>query len=261
MTVHFIGAGPGAPDLITLRGRDLIAACPVCLYAGSLVPQALLSHCPPGARIVNTAPLSLDEIMAEISTAHVAGQDVARLHSGDLSIWSAMGEQLRRLRALNIPYDVTPGVPSFAAAAAALGAELTLPGIAQSVILTRTSGRASAMPEGETLAAFAATGATLAIHLSVHMLDAVVAELAPHYGTDCPVAVVWRASWPDQRVVKATLATLETAISAEMERTALILVGRAIGAEEFDESRLYAGDYDRRYRPVGTEPRFPEASE
>jgi len=261
MTVHFIGAGPGAPDLITLRGRDLIAACPVCLYAGSLVPQALLSHCPPGARIVNTAPLSLDEIMAEISTAHAAGQDVARLHSGDLSIWSAMGEQLRRLRAQDIPYDVTPGVPSFAAAAAALGAELTLPGVAQSVILTRTSGRASAMPEGETLAAFAATGATLAIHLSVHMLDAVVAELTPHYGADCPVAVVWRASWPDQRVVKATLATLETAIGAEMERTALILVGRAIGAEDFEESRLYAGDYDRRYRPVGTDPRFPDVTE
>jgi len=261
MTVHFIGAGPGAPDLITLRGRDLIAACPVCLYAGSLVPQALLSHCPPDARIVNTAPMSLDEIMAEISTAHAAGQDVARLHSGDLSIWSAMGEQLRRLRSLNIPYDVTPGVPSFAAAAAALGAELTLPGVAQSVILTRTSGRASAMPKGETLAAFAATGATLAIHLSVHLLDTVVAELTPHYGADCPVAVVWRASWPDQRVVKATLASLETAIGAEMERTALILVGHAIGADEFDESRLYAGDYDRRYRPIGTDPRFPDTSE
>jgi precorrin-4/cobalt-precorrin-4 C11-methyltransferase len=258
MTVHFIGAGPGAADLITLRGRDLIAASPVCLYAGSLVPQALLAHCPEGARIVNTASLSLDEIMAEISSAHTAGHDVARLHSGDLSVWSAMGEQLRRLRSLGIPYDVTPGVPSFAAAAATLGAELTLPGVAQSVILTRTSGRASAMPPGETLSAFAATGATLAIHLSVHVLDRVIAELTPHYGPDCPVAVVWRASWPDQRVVKATLETLETAIGAEMERTALILVGHAIGAESFDESRLYAGDYDRRYRPVGTEPRFPD---
>ncbi|SEO06280.1 precorrin-4 C11-methyltransferase [Pseudorhodobacter antarcticus] len=260
MIVHFIGAGPGAPDLITLRGRDLIAASPVCLYAGSLVPQALLAHCPPGARIVNTAPLSLDEIMAEIAVAQAAGQDVARLHSGDLSVWSAMGEQLRRLRAMGIAYDVTPGVPSFAAAAAALGAELTLPGVAQSVILTRTSGRATAMPEGETLAAFAATGATLAIHLSVHLLDQVIAELTPHYGADCPVAVVWRASWPDQRVVKATLETLDQAIGAEMERTALILVGRAIGAEEFEESRLYAGDYDRRYRPVGTDPRFPDAA-
>ncbi|MBY0360891.1 MAG: precorrin-4 C(11)-methyltransferase [Phreatobacter sp.] len=257
MTVHFIGAGPGAPDLITIRGRDLIAACPVCLYAGSLVPEALLSHCPPGARIVNTAPLSLDEIMAEIAAAHEAGHDVARLHSGDLSVWSAMGEQLRRLRAMGIPYDVTPGVPSFAAAAALLGAELTLPGVAQSVVLTRTSGRASAMPEGESLENFARTGATLAIHLSVHVLADVVARLSPHYGADCPVAVVFRASWPDQKVVRATLGTIETAIG-EGERTALILVGRAIGAEEFDESRLYAGDYDRRYRPVGTHPRFPE---
>jgi precorrin-4/cobalt-precorrin-4 C11-methyltransferase len=261
MTVHFIGAGPGAADLITLRGRDLIAACPVCLYAGSLVPEALLGHCPEGARIVNTAPLSLEEIMAEISAAHAAGQDVARLHSGDLSVWSAMGEQLRRLRALGIPYEVTPGVPSFAAAAATLGAELTLPGLVQSVVLTRTSGRASAMPEEESLANFARTGATLAIHLSVHVLEKVIAELTPHYGADCPVAVVWRASWPDERVVRATLGTLETAVGDEMARTALILVGRAIGAEEFEESRLYAGDYDRRFRPVGTHPRFPEGAE
>lgn len=260
MTVHFIGAGPGAADLITLRGRDLIAASPVCLYAGSLVPEALLSHCPAGARIVNTASLSLDQIMAEIRAADEAGHDVARLHSGDLSVWSAMGEQLRRLREMGIAYDVTPGVPSFAAAAAALGAELTLPGVAQSVVLTRTSGRATAMPETENLSAFAATGATLAIHLSVHVLEKVIAELTPHYGADCPVAVVWRASWPDQRIVRATLETLETAIAGEMERTALIMVGRAIGAEDFAESRLYAGDYDRRYRPVGTHPRFPESA-
>ncbi|MFZ1726599.1 MAG: precorrin-4 C(11)-methyltransferase [Albidovulum sp.] len=260
MTVHFIGAGPGAPDLLTLRGRDLIAAAPVCLYAGSLVPEAVLMHCPKGAKIINTAPLSLDEIIAEILAAHEAGLDVARLHSGDLSVWSAMGEQVRRLRELGIPYDVTPGVPSFAAAAAALGAELTLPGVVQSVVLTRTSGRATAMPPGESLKNFARTGAMLAIHLSVHMLERVVAELAPHYGEDCPVAVIWRASWPDQRIVRATLATLQTAVGAEMERTALIFVGRSIGAEEFDESRLYAGDYDRRYRPVGTDPRFPETS-
>jgi precorrin-4/cobalt-precorrin-4 C11-methyltransferase len=259
VTVHFIGAGPGAADLITLRGRDLIAACPVCLYAGSLVPEGILAHCPEGAHIVNTARLSLDEIMDEIATAHANGQDVARIHSGDLSIWSAMGEQLRRLRALDIAYDVTPGVPSFAAAAATLAAELTLPGVVQSVILTRTSGRATAMPEGETLANFAATGATLAIHLSVHVLDRVVEELTPHYGPDCPVAVVWRASWPDERVVRATLSTLQTAVGEEMARTALILVGHALGAEEFGESRLYAGDYDRRFRPVGTSPRFPEA--
>lgn len=259
MTVHFIGAGPGAADLITLRGAKLIAQSPVCLYAGSLVPQALLEHCPEGAHIVNTAPMSLDEIMAEISAAHAKGQDIARLHSGDLSVWSAMGEQLRRLRALDIPYDVTPGVPSFAAAAAALGAELTLPGLAQSVVLTRTSGRATAMPEGENLSAFAATGATLAIHLSVHVLEKVIEDLTPHYGPDCPVAVVWRATWPDQRIVRATLSTLQTALSTEMQRTALILVGPALGAQDFEESRLYAGDYDRRFRPVGTEPRFPEA--
>lgn len=258
MTVHFIGAGPGAADLLTIRGRDLIAACPVCLYAGSLVPEAVLGHCPPGAKIVNTAPLSLDEIIAEIEAAHARGQDVARLHSGDLSVWSAMGEQLRRLRALGIPYDVTPGVPSFAAGAAALGAELTLPGVVQSVVLTRTSGRATAMPPGETLENFARTGAVLAIHLSVHVLDRVVADLVPHYGDDCPVAVIWRASWPDERIVRATLGTLRTAVGAEMERTALIFVGRSIGAEEFGESRLYAGDYDRRYRPVGTYPRFPD---
>ena len=259
MTVHFIGAGPGAPDLITLRGRDLIAASPVCLYAGSLVPEALLSHCPPGAQIVNTASLSLDDIIAAIATAHAAGHDVARLHSGDLSVWSAMGEQLRRLRALNIPYDVTPGVPSFAAAAAALAAELTLPGVALSGVLTRTSGRATAMPAGEDLVNFARTGATLAIHLSVHVLDKVITDLTPHYGPGCPVAVVWRASWPDQRIVRATLATLQTAIGAEMERTALILVGHALGSDDFDESRLYAGDYDRRFRPIGTDPRFPDA--
>ncbi len=260
MTVHFIGAGPGAADLLTLRGRDLIANCPVCLYAGSLVPEGVLAHCPKDARIVNTAPLSLDGIISEIGTAHYEGKDVARLHSGDVSIWSAMGEQLRRLRALQIPYTITPGVPAFSAAAAALEAELTLPGLAQSVVLTRTPGRASAMPEGEKLAAFAATGAVLAIHLSVHLLDKVIAELTPHYGQDCPVAVVWRASWPDQRIVRATLGTLDAAVGTELERTALILVGRTLGSEQFAESRLYAADYDRRYRPSGPTPRFPEAS-
>lgn len=257
MTVHFIGAGPGAPDLLTLRGRDLIGASPVCLYAGSLIPQAILGHCPPGCRIINTAPMSLDEIIAEIAAAHAQGHDIARLHSGDLSVWSAMGEQLRRLRALGIPYDVTPGVPSFAAAAATLGAELTLPGLAQSVVLTRTEGRATQMPPRETLTAFGATGATLALHLSIHLLDKVVADLAPHYGLDCPVAVVWRASWPDERIIRATLGTLVAAVPAEVERTALILIGPALAAEGFEESRLYAGDYDRRYRPVGTDPRFP----
>ncbi|GLP85890.1 precorrin-4 C(11)-methyltransferase [Tritonibacter mobilis] len=261
MTVHFIGAGPGAADLITLRGRDLIAACPVCLYAGSLVPEALLSHCPEGARIINTAPLSLDEIMAEIADAHAAGHDIARLHSGDLSVWSAMGEQLRRLRDLNIAYDITPGVPAFAAGAAALGTELTLPGVAQSLVLTRTSGRASAMPEGETLENFAATGATLAIHLSVHVLDDVVARLTPAYGAECPVAIVWRASWPDQKIVKATLGSIIEATEGARGRTALILVGHALGAEDFAESCLYGADYDRRYRPQSADSPWSEWSE
>jgi len=252
MTVHFIGAGPGAPDLITLRGRDLIARCPVCLYAGSLVPKALLEHCPPGARIIDTAPLSLDEIVNEIARATRDGDDVARLHSGDLSIWSALGEQVRRLEALQIPYTVTPGVPAFAAAAAALGRELTLPGLAQSVVLTRTSGRASAMPDSEKLSLFAQSRATLAIHLSIHVLDKVVDELTPHYGADCPVAIVYRASWPDQRIVAGTLATIVAAMQAEtVERTALILVGPALRASDFRESALYDVDYQRRFRGRG----------
>jgi len=249
MSVHFIGAGPGAADLLTLRGRDLIAQCPVCLYAGSLVPEAVLSHCPVGARIVNTAPLSLDQIMEEITAAHAQGYDVARLHSGDLSVWSAMAEQLRRLRSLGIDYTVTPGVPAFAAAAAALGVELTLPEVAQSLVLTRTPGRASTMPPRETLANFAQTGATLAIHLSIQNLKQVVADLTPFYGEDCAVAVVWRASWPDQRIIRATLGRIEAEIDGSMERTALILVGPALAAEGFSESALYAPDYDRRFRP------------
>lgn len=249
MTVHFIGAGPGAADLITLRGARLVAACPVCLYAGSLVPAELLQHCPPGARIVDTAPLSLDEIEAEFVAADAKGEDVARLHSGDLSIWSAVGEQLRRLDRLGLAYTLTPGVPAFAAAAAALGRELTLPEVAQSVVLTRTPGRASSMPPRETLAAFAATGATLAVHLSVHALAEVVAALAPHYGADCPAAVVQRASWPEQQIVRATLGDLVAKAGAEpMERTAIIFVGRALGATDFRESALYNAAYQRRYR-------------
>lgn len=258
MTVHFIGAGPGAADLLTLRGRDLIVACPVCLYAGSLVPEAVLAHCPPGAKIVNTAPMDLDAIVAEIALAHEAGQDVARLHSGDLSVWSAMGEQLRRLDALGIPYDVTPGVPSFAAAAAALAVELTVPELAQSVVLTRSQGRASPMPEGESLANFARTGATLALHLSVGQLEKVQADLLPGYGADCPVAVVYRASWPDQRVIRCTLGTLTEAVDEGISRTALILVGAALGEGPRAESRLYAADYDRRYRPQSAESPWAE---
>ena len=249
MTVHFIGAGPGAADLLTLRGRDLLASCPVCLYAGSIVPEEMLEHCPPEARKVNTAPLSLDQIEQEYLRAHEAGQDVARLHSGDLSIYSAIAEQTRRLDRLGIPWTMTPGVPAFAAAASVLGKELTVPEVAQTVVLTRVSGRASSMPQRETLAAYAATGATLAIHLAVHALDRIVTDLLPFYGAECPVAVVARASWPDQITIRATLGSLlEKAAENPVERTALVLVGPALGAEEFRESALYDPDYQRRFR-------------
>ena len=250
MTVHFIGAGPGAPDLITVRGRELIARCPVCLYAGSLIPSALLDYCPPGARIVDTAPLDLEAIVKHCVEATARGEDVARLHSGDLSIWSAMGEQLRRLERAGVATTITPGVPAFAAAAAALRRELTLPGLAQSLVLTRTSGRASPMPARETLANFAATGATLAIHLSILALERVVAELTPFYGRDCPAAVVARASWPDERIVRANARRTcrRGHASRRIERTALILVGPALAAEDFRESELYNAGYVRRFR-------------
>jgi precorrin-4/cobalt-precorrin-4 C11-methyltransferase len=249
MTVHFIGAGPGAADLITVRGRDLIASCPVCLYAGSIIPRELLAFCPPGARIVDTAAMSLDEMEAEFVAAHEEGLDVARLQSGDLSVFSALAEQLRRLNQRGISYTLTPGVPAFAAAAATLGRELTVPEIAQSVVLTRVSGRASRMPEGESLAAFAATGATLAIHLAIHALDRVVAELIPFYGADCPVAVVAHASWPEEKIVRGTLGDIGARLLAHpTERTALILVGRALAAEDFRDSALYDANYRRRFR-------------
>ncbi len=249
MTIHFIGAGPGAADLITVRGRDLLARCPICLYAGSLVPLELLAHCPPGAKLIDSAALTLDQIEAEYVAAHSAGLDVARLHSGDLSIFSALAEQLRRLKRRGIPYTLTPGVPAFAAAASLLGRELTVPGVAQSVVLTRMPGRASRMPENEKLSAFAATGATLAIHLAIHAIDSIVRELVPHYGADCPVAVVMRASWPDARVLRGTLADIQSQLAAEpMERTALVLVGNALAVEGFDESALYSPDYRRRFR-------------
>jgi precorrin-4/cobalt-precorrin-4 C11-methyltransferase len=249
MTVHFIGAGPGAADLITVRGRDLIARCPVCLYAGSIVPRELLGFCPPGARIVDTAPLSLDEIEAEFVDAHSAGRDVARLQSGDLSIYSALAEQLRRLKRHGIPYTLTPGVPAFAAAAAALECELTIPEVAQSVVLTRVSGRASRMPDGEKLATFAASGATLVVHLAIHAIDAIVKDLVPFYGADCPAAVVVQASSPAQHIVRGTLGDIAAKVAAEkIERTALILVGRALDAHEFRDSALYDADYVRRFR-------------
>jgi precorrin-4/cobalt-precorrin-4 C11-methyltransferase len=236
MTVHFIGAGPGAADLITLRGRDLIARCPVCLYAGSIVPRELLDFCPPAARIVDTAPLALDAI-------------VARLHSGDLSIYSALAEQLRRLERRGIPFTLTPGVPAFAAAAAALQCELTVPEVAQSVVLTRAGGRASAMPSGEKLATFAASGSTLVIHLGVHAIETIVSELVPYYGADCPAAVVVQASTPAERVLRGTLADIAAQVTAaHVERTALIIVGRALAAEDFRDSALYDAHYRRRFR-------------
>lgn len=249
VTVHFIGAGPGAADLITVRGRDLLARCPVCLYAGSIVPKELLDWCPEGARLIDTAPLSLDEIEAHYVAAHQAGQDVARLHSGDLSVWSAVAEQIRRLEANGIPYTLTPGVPAFAAAAAALGQELTKPGLAQSLVLTRVSGRASPMPERETLAGFGATGSTLAIHLAIHALEQVVDELVPLYGSDCPVAIVAWASWDSERIVRGTLGDIVAKVAAEpIERTAIIFVGRTLDAEGFRESSLYDANYQRRFR-------------
>lgn len=249
MTVHFIGAGPGAPDLITVRGRDLVQRCPVCLFAGSLVPRELVALAPAEARVIDTAPLSLDEIEAELVAAHARGLDVARLHSGDLSLWSALGEQLRRLRRRGIPYTITPGVPAFAACAAALERELTLPELAQSVVLTRTPGRASAMPETEAIERFAASRATLVVHLSIHALDSVVQRLLPYYGPGCPVAVVYRASWPDQALLRGTLETIVAlANGAQLERTATILVGPALGDPDFRESALYDPSYQRRFR-------------
>jgi precorrin-4/cobalt-precorrin-4 C11-methyltransferase len=219
------------------------------MYAGSLVPPELLAHCPAGARLIDSAPLTLDQIEAHYLETHEAGLDVARLHSGDLSIYSALAEQLRRLQRRGIPYTLTPGVPAFAAAAAVLGRELTVPGLAQSVVLTRMPGRASRMPEGERLPAFAASGATLAIHLAIQALDAIVEQLTPHYGADCPVAVVMRASWPDERVLRGTLGDIRAKLAVEpMERTALVFVGRCLEAENFEESALYSTDYHRRFR-------------
>lgn len=249
MTVHFIGAGPGAADLITVRGRDLLSHCLVCLYAGSIVSKDLLAYCPKDARLIDTAPLSLDEIEAEYVTAHEQGHDVARLHSGDLAVFSAVAEQMRRLDARGIPYTLTPGVPAFAAAAAVLHRELTVPEVAQSVVLTRVPGRASRMPEGESLAAFAATGATLAIHLAIQAIDKVVAVLTPFYGADCPVAVVAHASQPEERILRGTLGSIQEQLAADpIERTALILVGRALQAEDFRDSALYDAGYRRRFR-------------
>ena len=246
MTVHFIGAGPGAPDLLTLRAQRLIASSPVCLYAGALVPREVLAHAPVGARVIDTQQLDLDEIVAELEQANERGEDVARLHSGDLSIYSATAEQMRRLDALEIPWDVTPGVPAFAAVAAALRRELTIPEVAQTVILTRYGRQASAMPAGEDLAGLAGHGATLVIHLGAQAIDEIAATLAPHYGAECPVAVVARASCPDEVIVRGTLATIAAAVhTAGVRRTATIVVGPALAAEGFRDSHLYSPARER----------------
>ncbi|MBL6951845.1 MAG: precorrin-4 C(11)-methyltransferase [Alphaproteobacteria bacterium] len=252
MTVHFIGAGPGAPDLITLRGRDLIAACPVCLYAGSLVPAEIVAFAAQDARVIDTAPLNLDQIMGEIEMAHNNNQDVARVHSGDPSLYGAIGEQIKRLKALDIDYTITPGVPAFAACAAALGLELTLPDISQTIILTRTAMKSSAMPAGEDLANLGRSGATLAIHLSARNLRQVCRDLIPHYGADCPVAFIYRASWPDQEIIRGTLIDIREKVrAAKLTRTALVLVGRVLDTDQATDSRLYAPDHRHILRPEG----------
>jgi len=250
MTVHFIGAGPGAPDLITIRGRDLIAKCPVCLYAGSLVPEEVIAFAPKGALVKDTAPLNLEEIIAEIKKAHEAGKDVSRVHSGDPSIFGATAEQMRRLVELRIPYDVTPGVPAYTAAAAELKQELTLPEISQTIIATRTTMRASAMPESEDLAKLAASRATLAIHLSVRNLKYVQHTLIPHYGEDCPVIIAYRVTWPDQKFIHGTLSNIrEKVIASKISRTALILVGRVFKTQDFRDSALYDPKHVHVLRP------------
>lgn len=246
MTVHFIGAGPGAPDLLTLRAQRLIAAAPVCLYAGALVPPEILAHAPAGARVVDTQHLDLDGIVAEYERAHARGEDVARLHSGDLSIYSAAAEQMRRLDERRIPWDVTPGVPAFAAAAAALRCELTVPEVAQTVILTRYGRRASAIPAGEELASLAAHGTTLVVHLGTQAIAEIAATVTPHYGAGCPAAVVARASWPDELVLRGTLATIAGLVrEAGITRTATILIGPALGARGFRDSHLYSTARER----------------
>jgi precorrin-4/cobalt-precorrin-4 C11-methyltransferase len=240
MTVHFIGAGPGATDLITVRGLRLIENCPVCLYAGSLVPEAIVRAAPQGARVLDTAAMTLDEIIAEIAEAHRHGKAVARVHSGDPSLYGAIAEQMRKLDQLDIPYDVTPGVPAFAAAAAVLKHELTLPEIAQTIILTRTSMQASPMPDGEALDELGRSRATLAIHLSIRNLKAIERALMPHYGADCPVIVVYRVTWPDQQIIHGTLSTIAAKVrAAKITRTALILIGQVFAQHDFRNSALY----------------------
>ncbi len=252
MTVYVIGAGPGAPDLITVRGQKLIERCPVCLYAGSLVPPEIVAAAPEGALVRDTAPMHLDEIIAMMEAAHARSEDVARVHSGDPSIYGAVAEQMRRLDALGIPYEVVPGVPAFAGAAARLMTELTLPEISQTIILTRTSGKASPMPESERLEVLGASKATLAIHLSIRNLGYVEEALTPHYGADCPVVIVYRATWPDEEVIFTTLSDMRTRVREEkITRTALVFVGRVFGERQFRDSRLYDQTFAHVLRNAG----------
>ena len=250
MTVHFIGAGPGAADLITLRGRDLIVASAVVLYAGSLVPKAVVAFAAPGARVIDSASMTLDEIIAEIQSADGDGHDVARVHSGDPSLYGAIGEQIRRLRELGVAYDITPGVPAYAAAAAALGQELTLPDVSQTLVLTRTSMRSSAMPNREDLETLARSGATLAIHLSARNTRHIQQSLIPIYRADCPVAIVVRASWPDEKIFRCTLEDLHQVVKQNrIRRTALIIVGRVLEDQNYSDSKLYDAAHFHMLRP------------
>lgn len=252
MTVYFIGAGPGAADLITVRGLKLIERCPVCLYAGSLVPEEIVQAAPADAKVMDTAPMHLDAIVAEMEAAQAAGQDVARVHSGDPSIYGATAEQMRRLDELGIDYEVVPGVPAFAGAAARLSTELTLPEIAQTVIITRTGMKASSMPEGEQLEILGQSKATLAIHLSIRNLDYVRRALEPYYGDDCPVVIAYRATWPDELYIRTTLAEMKDEVRKhKITRTALILVGKVFGDVNFRDSDLYNADYSHVLRNVG----------
>ncbi|MGH3434021.1 MAG: precorrin-4 C(11)-methyltransferase [Thermocrispum sp.] len=259
MTVFFIGAGPGAADLITVRGRDRLAASPVCLYPGSLTPTDLLAHSPADAQLVDTAELTLDAIVAELVAAHQRGQDVARLCSGDPSIYSAVAEQMRRLDAAGVPYDVIPGVPAFAAAAAVLKRELTVPAVGQSVVITRTQARSTSMPAGENLATFGATGALLALHLAANRVEQVVEELLPHYGPDCPAAVVAHASQPGEQVLRGRLDGIAAQLrDAGVTRAAMIFVGRVLAAENFPDSFLYSAGRDRSTQPTSLQQVTPK---
>ena len=248
MKVYFVGAGPGDPGLLTIRAAELIAACPVVLYTGSLVPREVLARARPDARVLDSSRMTLEEIIAITVEARDADQDVARVHTGDPLIFGSTAEQMRRLTALGIAYDIVPGVSSFTAAAAALGRELTLPELSQTIILTRAEGR-TPMPEGEKLADLARHGATMALFLSITLLEEVSAQLIPAYGADCPVAVVHKASCPDQKIVTGTLADIRAKVKAAGIKTqSMILVGRTLTAHDFADSRLYAADFSHRYR-------------